>query len=131
MKFTYYGHSCFSVTAQGKQVLFDPFITPNELARQIDISTIPADYILLSHGHSDHVADCEAIARRTGATVVSSFEVCQWLGKKGIEKMHPLNHGGKKEFDFGSVKAVNAIHSSSMPDGSYGGNPMGLVITTS
>ncbi len=129
MKLTYYGHASFLVEANGKHVLFDPFITPNELAKNIDISTIPADYILVSHGHGYHVADCEAIAKRTDAMIVSSAEIAEWFGKKGIAKVHPMNHGGKKEFDFGTVKAVNAIHSSGLPDGSYGGNPMGFVIT--
>ena len=130
MKLSYYGHSSFSVAAGGKHILFDPFITPNELAKHIDIATLPADYILVSHGHGDHVADVEAIARRTGATLVSNFEVCEWFGKKGIQKYRPMNHGGKVGFDFGTVKAVNAIHSSGLPDGAYGGNPMGFVVTT-
>jgi len=130
MKFTYYGHSSFGIVAGGKQLLFDPFITPNELAKGIDINTIPADYILVSHGHADHVADVEAIAKRTGATVIASFEVCEWFAKKGIKNYHPMNHGGKRSFDFGTVKTVNAIHSSGLPDGAYGGNPMGFVITT-
>ncbi|MBD0277116.1 MAG: metal-dependent hydrolase [Flavisolibacter sp.] len=128
MKLTYYGHSCFSVEAGGKQVLFDPFITPNELAKGINIDKIKADYILLSHGHSDHVADCEKIAKNTNATVVAAFEVIDWVSKKGITKTHPMNHGGKKEFDFGTVRCVNAIHSSSLPDGTYGGNPMGFIV---
>jgi len=130
MKLTYYGQSCFAVVAGGKNLLFDPFITPNELAKDIDINAIEADYILVSHGHSDHIADVEAIAKRTGATVISSFEICMWLEKKGIKAYHPMNHGGKATFDFGTVKAVNAIHSSGLPDGSYGGNPMGFVVTT-
>lgn len=94
MNFTYYGQSCFAVAAGGKQLLFDPFITPNELAKHIDITTIPADYILISHGHGDHIADAEAIAKRTGAMIISSFEVCLWLEKKGLKKYHPMNHGG-------------------------------------
>jgi L-ascorbate metabolism protein UlaG (beta-lactamase superfamily) len=130
MRFTYFGHSSFAMDLQGKQVVFDPFITPNPLAKKIDINSIPADYILLSHGHGDHVADCAAIAKRTNATVVSSFEVVEWATKQGVEKTHPMNHGGKKEFEFGTLKCVNAIHSSGLPDGSYGGNPMGFVITT-
>lgn len=130
MRFTYFGHSSFAMELQGKEVVFDPFITPNPQAKKIDINNIPADYILLSHGHGDHVADCAAIAKRTNAMVVSSFEVVEWAGKQGIEKTHPMNHGGKKEFEFGTLKCVNAIHSSGLPDGSYGGNPMGFVITT-
>jgi L-ascorbate metabolism protein UlaG (beta-lactamase superfamily) len=128
MKITYYGHSCFGALVSNKNLLFDPFITGNELARDIDINAVPADYILISHGHSDHMGDVVAIARRTGATVVSNFEIIEWLGKKGLQKTHPLNHGGGYSFDFGRAKFVNAIHSSSLPDGAYGGNPGGFVI---
>lgn len=128
MNFTYYGHSSFRVTVNGKKLLFDPFITGNELAKDIDINTIEADYILLSHGHFDHVADVESIAKRTGATIIAAYEVALWFAAKGIEKYHPMNPGGKRSFDFGEVKCVSAIHSSSMPDGSYGGNPMGFII---
>ena len=130
MNLTYYGQSCFLVNINGANLLFDPFITPNELAAHININEIPADYILLSHGHSDHVADVEAIAKRTGATIIAAFEVATWFEKQGCTKYHPMNTGGKWKFDFGTVKCVNAIHSSSMPDGSYGGNPMGFVVTT-
>ena len=129
MKLTYYGHACFAVESGGKNILFDPFITPNELAKHINIKEIKADYILLSHGHGDHVADCEQIAKANKATVVASFEVAEWAGKQGIENTHPMNTGGKKSFDFGAVKCVNAIHSSVLPDGSYGANPMGFVVT--
>jgi L-ascorbate metabolism protein UlaG (beta-lactamase superfamily) len=128
MKLTYYGHACFSVELNGKKILFDPFITPNELAKDIDINQIEADYILISHGHEDHVADVEAIAKRTGAVIVSNFEIVSWFQGKGLNNVHPMNHGGKKEFDFGTVKFVNAIHSSVLPDGTYGGNPGGFVI---
>ena len=128
MNLTFYGHSCFSVTVNKKKLLFDPFITGNELAKDINIDAIEADYILLSHGHYDHVADAESIAKRTGATVIAAYEVAMWFAGKGIEKYQPMNTGGKWKFDFGTVKAVNAIHSSSLPDGSYGGNPMGFII---
>lgn len=130
MQITYYGHSCFLIETGGTKILFDPFITPNELASDIDIDSIKADYILLSHGHQDHMADVEAIYKNTKATLVSSFELVSWFGNKGVENSHPMNHGGKKEFDFGTVKMVNAIHSSSLPDGSYGGNPAGFVVQT-
>ena len=128
MKFTYYGHSCFSVTVNQKKLLFDPFIKDNPLARDIDPEKIEADYILLSHGHSDHVTDVESIAKRTGATLIASYEIAMWFASKGIVQYHPMNTGGKKQFDFGTVKCVNAIHSSSLPDGTYGGNPMGFII---
>ena len=130
MRFTSYGHSCFLVELQGKKVLFDPFITPNELAKNVDVNSIQADFILVSHGHADHIADCVAIAKRTGATVVASFEITEWLRKQGVEKTHPMNTGGKWSFDFGTVKCVAANHSSGLPDGSYGGNPLGFIITS-
>jgi L-ascorbate metabolism protein UlaG (beta-lactamase superfamily) len=128
MKVTYYGHSCFAAQVANKTLLFDPFITGNELAKAIDVKKVPADYILISHGHEDHMADAAEIAKRTGATIVSNYEVTVWFGKQGLTKTHPLNHGGAWRFDFGRVKFVNAIHSSSLPDGAYGGNPGGFVI---
>ncbi|MEO6490690.1 MAG: metal-dependent hydrolase, partial [Ferruginibacter sp.] len=130
MQITYFGQSCFLAEVGGKKLLFDPFITPNELAKHININDISADYILLSHGHSDHVADAEAIALATGAMIIANYEVAMWFAAKGVNKYHPMNTGGKWRFDFGTVKCVNAIHSSVMPDGSYGGNPMGFVITS-
>jgi len=130
MKITYYGHSCFSAEAGGKKILFDPFISPNELAKDIDVDSIEADFILISHGHEDHIADAVRIAKRTGATVVSNWEIINWMNSKGITNTHPMNIGGHWFFDFGKVKCVNAVHSSSLPDGSYGGNPMGFLLET-
>jgi len=130
MEFTYYGHACFSIKVNGKILLFDPFITPNEMASKIDVNAIKADYILLSHGHEDHVADVEFFAKNTGAKLIANYEVVQWFAGKGIENNHPMNLGGSYQFDFGSVKMVNAVHSSVMPDGSYGGNPAGFVISS-
>ena len=131
MNITYYGHSCFGVEINGKHLLFDPFISSNELAKSIDINTVKADYILISHGHFDHIADAVAIAKRTGAKVICCWEIYVWLGKQGIENIHPMNTGGKVKLDFGNVKCVKAEHSSSLPDGTYGGNPMGFVIESS
>ena len=131
MQLTYYGHACFGVAVNGKTILFDPFVTPNPLANSVDVTTIPADYILVSHGHADHVADAVDIAKRTRAMVVSNFEIAKWFGHQGISNSHAMNHGGRWSFDFGSVKYVNAIHTSSMPDGAYGGNPGGFVIESS
>ena len=130
MKLTYFGQSCFSVEINGKHILFDPFITQNELAKHIRLEDVKADYILISHGHFDHTADCIALAKQNGATLVGSWEVVQWMQANGVEKGHPMNTGGKWAFDFGTVKCVNAIHSSGMPDGSYGGNPMGFIVST-
>lgn len=131
MKITYYGHSCFAAQVATKSLLFDPFIAENELAKGIDVAKIPADYVLISHGHWDHMADAAAIAKRTGATIVSNFEITQWFGTQGLQKTHPLNHGGSHGFDFGRVRLVNAIHSSSLPDGTYAGNPGGFVVESS
>jgi L-ascorbate metabolism protein UlaG (beta-lactamase superfamily) len=131
MKLTYYGHACFLVEVQGKKILFDPFISPNELTKGIvSADDIACDYILISHGHGDHIADAVSIAKRTGATCVAAYEVYEWLTKQGVEKAHPMNTGGKWKFDFGTVRCVTAHHSSGLPDGSYGGNPMGFVVQT-
>lgn len=130
MKLTYYGHSCFQVEIKGKKILFDPFITYNELAKDVRKDDISPDYIFLSHGHEDHIADCVSIAGRTGCKVVAAFEVHAWLNKQGIANTHPMNTGGKWNFDFGTVKCVVAQHSSGLPDGSYGGNPMGFIFIT-
>ncbi len=127
MNFTYYGQSCFLLEAGGKKFLFDPFITPNPLAKDIDIKSITADYILVSHGHGDHVADLVALAKQTGALVIAMVEVAQWAEKQGVTNLHPMNFG-KHKFDFGTVRMVWATHSSAMPDGSYGGNPAGFVL---
>ena len=131
MKVTYYGHSCFSVAVSGKTLLFEPFIPPNPLAKAVDVMKIHPDYILVSHGHEDHMADAVELAKYTNALIIANFEVATWLQKKGAPRVHPMNHGGWAMFDFGPVKFVNAIHSSTMPDGSSGGNPGGFLIETS
>jgi L-ascorbate metabolism protein UlaG (beta-lactamase superfamily) len=134
MEITYYGHSCFLVKIGQKTILFDPFITPNEKASNINISEIKADYILISHGHYDHIADAVLLAQQNDAVVVSNFEIVDWLSKQGITKGHPMNIGGHWFFDADDngtkfkVKCVVAVHSSVMPDGTYGGNPMGFLI---
>ncbi len=130
MEFTYYGHSCFLINTGTHRLLFDPFITHNELAKNIDTTKIEADYIFISHGHIDHIADAVKIALQTNALVICNWEIYEWLGKKGLAKIHPMNTGGSKQFDFGTVKCVTAQHSSGLPDGSYGGNPMGFIIQT-
>jgi L-ascorbate metabolism protein UlaG (beta-lactamase superfamily) len=130
MKFAYYGQSCFQVEIRNKKILFDPFIKHNALAKNINVDEIETDYIFLSHGHGDHMADLVEIAKRTNAMCVGAAEVATWFGKNGIEKTHPLNQGGPVSFEFGKVRGVNAIHSSSFPDGSYAGNPLGFVFTS-
>ena len=127
MKITFYGHACLGLEVGGKHIIVDPFITANPKAAHINISDLKADYILLTHAHQDHTLDVEAIATRTGAVVVSNYEIASHYGAKGFN-YHPMNHGGSWKFDFGIVKYVTAIHTSSFPDGSYGGQPGGFVI---
>ena len=131
MDILYLGHSCFSITINGKILLFDPFITPNPLTKAIQLENVKADYILISHGHFDHIADAIHLAKQTNAKIISNHEICVWLEKQGLTQLLPMNIGGKTKLEFGSVKCVAAMHSSSLPDGSYGGNPMGFVVETS
>jgi L-ascorbate metabolism protein UlaG (beta-lactamase superfamily) len=128
MKITFYGHASFEIETGGKKLLFDPFISPNPLAKNIDVSSLKPDYILLSHGHGDHMADLESIQKNSGAQVICIADIAGWLNNKGITNVHGMNFGGGFNFDFGRVKMVYALHSSSMPDGAYGGNPAGFVI---
>jgi len=131
MKLTFYGHATFGLEIGGKKLLFDPFITPNPAAKHIDITSLKPDYILISHGHGDHMADLEAIQKDSGAQVVGIVEVTHWLeSNKGITNTVGMNFGGNFNFDFGKVKIVYALHTSSMPDGSYGGVPVGFLITS-
>ncbi len=129
MKFTYYGQSCCLLEADGKKFLFDPFITHNPLAKHIDLKSIEADYILVSHGHGDHIADLVELAAQTNAQVIGMVEVLAWAEKQGVKNLWPMNFGIQK-FEFGKLRLVWATHSSSMPDGSYGGNPAGFVLET-
>jgi len=131
MKLTYYGHSCFLVELGGKNVLFDPFITYNELAKHIDIKKIKVDYIFVTHGHDDHLGDCgNIVANNPKCRVICNYEIHEWLNDQGINSTHPMNTGGKRTFDFGSIKCTVAHHSSGLPDGSYGGAPLGFLFTS-
>ena len=128
MKITHYAHNTFGIEINGIHLLVDPFITGNDKIKdRFDIMDIQADYILLTHAHSDHTLDAEAIAKNTGAVIVSNFEIATHYEEKGLE-VHPMNHGGSWSFEFGILKYVNAIHTSSFPDGSYGGQPGGFVL---
>jgi len=131
MQFTFYGHATFSVVINGKTILFDPFFTGNPSVKNVDIHTLKPDFIFISHGHGDHIGDAVAIAKNSGAVAVAAPEVVGWLSKQGLEKLHPINHGGPVDFGFGKVRAVNALHSSGLPDGSYGANPFGFVFSAS
>jgi len=128
MKLTWYGHSCCLIEGGGSKILIDPFLTGNDQAA-ITADKVEADFIILTHGHLDHYGDTEAIAKRTGATVIANFEVVNYAQKNGVEKAHPMHIGGGYNFSFGRVKLTIAHHGSSMPDGSYGGNPAGLLLT--
>jgi L-ascorbate metabolism protein UlaG (beta-lactamase superfamily) len=127
MKITYLGHASLAIEINGTNIIVDPFISANELAKHIDVNSLKADYILITHAHGDHILDVETIAKNTGATIVSNAEIAGYYEAKGF-KTHSMNHGGSWMFNFGKVKYVNAIHSSSFPDGTYGGQPGGFVI---
>jgi L-ascorbate metabolism protein UlaG (beta-lactamase superfamily) len=127
MKITFYGHASLGIELNGKHILVDPYISANPQASHIDCHTLKADFILLTHAHGDHILDVETIATRTNAIIVSNAEIAGYYANKGFQT-HPMNHGGSWNFDFGKVKYVSAIHSSSFPDGSNGGNPGGFVI---
>lgn len=128
MRITYYGHSCIGVDTAGHQLLFDPFISGNPLAKHIDLDKVPATQVLLTHGHGDHVMDAEAILKRTGATLITNYEIANWYGKKGIEGAIGLNLGGSVAVGDLRVRSTIAQHSSELPDGTYGGNPGGFVV---
>lgn len=127
MKITFYGHASLGIEVNGKHILVDPYISANPQASHIDVQSLKADFILLTHAHGDHILDVEAIAKRTHAVIVSNAEIAGYYADKGFSS-HPMNHGGSWNFDFGKVKYVSAVHSSSFPDGSNGGNPGGFVI---
>jgi L-ascorbate metabolism protein UlaG (beta-lactamase superfamily) len=127
MKITFYGHACLGIQIKDIHILVDPFITGNEKASHIDIDSLQADYILVTHAHQDHILDVEVIAKRTGAVIVSNYEIVVHFQSLGLEG-HPMNHGGSWDFEFGNLKYVNAIHTSSFPDGKYGGQPGGFII---
>jgi L-ascorbate metabolism protein UlaG (beta-lactamase superfamily) len=121
------GHACLLVESDGKRILIDPFLTDNPAAA-VKAEQVTADFILVSHGHGDHVGDTVAIARRTSATVVANYEITEWLKKKGVAKVHGQQHGGGHGFPFGRVKLTLAFHGSALPDGANGGNPCGFLL---
>ncbi|MFZ0610782.1 MAG: metal-dependent hydrolase [Desulfobacterales bacterium] len=126
VKLTWYSHACFLIDTGDYKLLTDPFLTDNPLA-PVTADSVGADYILVSHGHGDHVGDTVAIARRTGATVIANFEIQNWLAGKGVANSHPQHIGGGFDYPWGRVKLTMAQHGSALPDGSYGGNPCGFL----
>jgi L-ascorbate metabolism protein UlaG (beta-lactamase superfamily) len=127
IKLTWYGHAAMLLEAGGKRLLIDPFFSGNPAAA-ISADAAQADFILISHGHGDHVGDAVAIARRTGATVISNFEICNWFQGQGVNA-HGQHLGGGHLHPFGYLKLTLALHGSALPDGSYGGNPCGFLLT--
>jgi L-ascorbate metabolism protein UlaG (beta-lactamase superfamily) len=127
---TWFGHNCWSIETAGKTVLLDPFLDESPVA-PVKAADVRADFVLVSHGHFDHIADAAAIAKRTGATVLANFEVSEWLKTKGVaeDQVIGMNPGGGIQQPFGHVKFTIAHHSSSLPDGSYGGVPGGFLLT--
>jgi L-ascorbate metabolism protein UlaG (beta-lactamase superfamily) len=128
-RITWYGHATFGFETAGYAILIDPFFSGNPAA-QVNPDTLKADFILITHGHHDHVGDTIAIAKRTNAMVISNFEIINWLDKMGIKNSHAQHIGGGFQYPFGYLKLTTALHGSTMPDGSNGGNPAGLLITT-
>jgi L-ascorbate metabolism protein UlaG (beta-lactamase superfamily) len=124
---TWLGHGSWFLLAGDCRVVLDPFLDDSPVA-PAKADQLEADYILVSHGHFDHVADVEKIARRTGATIIATYEICQWYGKMGLAKTHAMNIGGSHEFPFGRVKMTIAQHTSMLPDGSCGGVAAGFVV---
>jgi len=127
MKITWYGHSCFLLTTEQTTILIDPFFSGNPVS-PIGPEQVAAEFILISHGHSDHVGDTVAIAERCGSTVVANFEICNWLIRQGVKNTHAQHIGGGFTYPWGRLQLTMALHGSAMPDGSYGGNPCGLLL---
>jgi len=125
---TWYGHAAMGLELSGNRILVDPFITDNPVAT-VKANDLEADFILISHGHGDHVGDALAIAKRCKATVISNFEIASWFEAQGV-KIHPQHIGGGFMHPFGYLKLTLALHGSALPDGSYGGNPSGFLLTT-
>jgi len=129
IKFTWYGHAALGLETDGYKILVDPYFTGNPAASS-NSQEVEADYILITHGHSDHVGDAVSIAKRTGAMIISNFEIAAWMEKQGVQQTHGQHIGGGHEYPFGYVKLTLALHGSALPDGSNGGNPVGFLLVT-
>jgi L-ascorbate metabolism protein UlaG (beta-lactamase superfamily) len=127
IELTWYGHATWGLEIDGSRLLIDPFLSDNPVAG-VSAGDVAADYLLITHGHGDHVGDAVEIAKRTGATVIANAEIARWVGKQGVEKVHAQHIGGGFSYPFGYVKLTIAVHGSSLPDGSYGGMPAGFLI---
>lgn len=127
MVLKYLGHACFWLETAGKRLIIDPFISGNPNIEEFDLASIPVDYILVTHAHGDHIEDVEALAKMNDALIISNYEITNHYAAKSL-RVHAMNHGGKYRFDFGYLKYVHAIHTSSFPDGTNGGDPGGFVL---
>ncbi|GAB4415175.1 MAG: metal-dependent hydrolase [Anaerolineales bacterium] len=127
--FTWFGHATHGLETGGYKIIIDPFFNGNPAA-STGPEAVEADFILVSHGHGDHIGDTVELAKRTGATVITIHEIAGWLEGQGIEKVHGQHLGGGFEHPFGYLKFTLALHGSGLPDGSYGGNPCGFLLTT-
>ncbi|MFP4345396.1 MAG: metal-dependent hydrolase [Anaerolineales bacterium] len=127
IELTWYGHATWGMEIDGTRLLIDPFLSDNPVAG-VSADDVAADYLLITHGHGDHVGDAVEIAKRTGATVIANAEIARWVGKQGVERVHAQHIGGGFTYPFGYVKLTIAVHGSSLPDGSYGGMPAGFLI---
>lgn len=126
---TFYGHATFGLNVDGINLIIDPYFAPKNPLATVRPDDVEADFVLITHGHADHIADAVGISQRTGATTISNFEIHDWLLAKGVKKCHPMHIGGSFEFPFGRVKLTIAHHGSALPDGANGGSPAGLLLT--
>lgn len=129
IKITWYGHGTYGIEIGAHQIIVDPFFAPNNPVAPVTVDEVEADFILQSHGHGDHITDTVALARRTGALVIANFEICNWINNQGHDRTHGMNIGGGYQFEFGRAEMTLALHSSGLPDGTYGGNPGGFLIS--
>jgi L-ascorbate metabolism protein UlaG (beta-lactamase superfamily) len=128
IKITWHGHSTFSLDFSGTKVVVDPYLAGNNPKAQTSVQDLEADFILQTHGHGDHIADTIPLAKQSGAQVIANFEICNWINNQGVANTWAMNTGGSYQFSFGRVKMTPALHSSGLPDGSYGGDPGGFLI---
>ena len=128
IKITWHGHGTFSLIIDGFNVVVDPFFAGNNPAATKPVSEVAVDFILQTHGHGDHIADTVALGKATGAQVISNFEIANWINAHGHDNTWAMNTGGSFQFPFGRVKMTPALHSSGLPDGTYGGDPGGYII---
>lgn len=125
----WFGHGTYGLEIGAHRIIVDPFFAPDNPVAPVTVDEVEgADFILQTHGHGDHISDTVALAKRTGALVISNFEICNWIGKQGHDRTHGMNIGGGYQFDFGRVEMTLALHSSGLPDGAYGGNPAGFLV---